>query len=235
MDGLGKPRSVWSRLLVGELSAGSRVRFEGGSREAVTAQKQPAASCFSPSRFFSPPFMILKTARLILRPMTLADATALFAILGDDEAMRFWDRPAIRRLAVVEEIVREQLEAVAEGTCLYWTVWDKNQAVGSIDMSFIADGEAQFGFLFRRDCWGQGYAAEAAAAVIAHAFDDLELTRLKARIHAGNRAAARVLAKTGFMLEEMRPGYRLDSGRIVTCEFYVRLRPRDMSNNRNGT
>ena len=179
--------------------------------------------------------MILKTPRLVLRPMTLDDAPALFAILGDDAAMRFWDRPAIRRLAVVEEMVREQLAAMDAGDCLYWTVWNKTDAIGSLDLSFVADGEAQFGFLFRRDCWGFGFAAEAGAAVITYAFEALELTRLTARIHAGNRAAARVLAKTGFMLEEMRPGYRLDSGNSVTCEFYARLRPRDMSSSRNGT
>ena len=31
--------------------------------------------------------MILKTGRLVLRPMAMADAPALFAILGDPEAM----------------------------------------------------------------------------------------------------------------------------------------------------
>jgi [ribosomal protein S5]-alanine N-acetyltransferase len=179
--------------------------------------------------------MILKTARLVLRPMALDDAPALFAILGDDAAMRFWDRPAIRRLAVIEEMVREQLAAMAEGDCLYWTVWNKADAIGSLDLSFMTQDEAQFGFLFRRDCWGFGFAAEASAAVITYAFEALDLARLTARIHAGNRAAARVLVKTGFMLEEMRPGYRLDSGKSVTCEFYARLRPRDMSSSRNGT
>jgi ribosomal-protein-alanine N-acetyltransferase len=178
--------------------------------------------------------LVLKTGRLTLRPMTLADAPLLFAILGDDAAMRFWDRPPIRHLAVVQEMVREQLAAMAQGDCLYWTAWDGRDAIGSLDLSFITSGEAQLGFLFRRDCWGFGFAAEAAGAVVTHAFDVLGLARLEARIHAGNRAAARVLAKTGFMLEEMRPGYRLDSGKIVTCEFYVRLRPREMSSTRNG-
>ena len=66
--------------------------------------------------------MTLKTARLTLRPQEQADASALFAILNNEEAMRFWNRPAISRLAVVEELLREQQIAMREGLCLYWTL-----------------------------------------------------------------------------------------------------------------
>ena len=59
--------------------------------------------------------MILKTERLTLRPQAEGDAAALFSILNDAEAMRFWNRPPITRLAVVEELVREQQAAMAAG------------------------------------------------------------------------------------------------------------------------
>jgi len=58
--------------------------------------------------------MILKTARLTLRPQEQADASALFAILSDEAAMRFWNRPAMTRLAVCEELLREHPELVFE-------------------------------------------------------------------------------------------------------------------------
>ena len=51
---------------------------------------------------------MLKTQRLTLRPQQPGDAAALFQVLNDAEAMRFWSRPPIARLAVVEELVREQ-------------------------------------------------------------------------------------------------------------------------------
>lgn len=184
--------------------------------------------------FRGPALMNLVTKRLVLRPMAQSDAPALFAILRDPEAMRFWDRPPVSRLAVVEEMVREQLDAMARGQCRYWTVWKGGDAIGGVDLSFILDGEAQFGFLFHRDHWGQGYAAESLGAVITHAFAQMNLHRLVARIHAGNRAAAKALEKNGFVLEEMRPGYRLDSGATATCEFYARLRPRNASQTKKG-
>ena len=55
--------------------------------------------------------MNLTTERLTLRPMVPGDAPALFEILRDAEAMRFWHRPAVTRLAVVEDMVREQIAA----------------------------------------------------------------------------------------------------------------------------
>ena len=147
--------------------------------------------------------MNLTTPRLSLRPMTQADAPALHAILSDPEAMRFWHRPPIVRLAVVEELVREQI--AAGPAYLYWTVWHGEDAIGSCDLSLIRpeDGEAQAGFLFRRDQWGQGFAGEAMQAVIAYAFEALELDVLTAKTHADNGRARRLLERLGFVLDRL--------------------------------
>src|SRR3954471_10562608 len=104
--------------------------------------------------------MILQTDRLILRPQTHADAPAMFAILSDSEATQFWSRPAISRLAVVEELVGEQQAAMAQDVCRYWTVISEDRVIGSVDLSLIQDGWAELGFLFRRDHWGMGLATE---------------------------------------------------------------------------
>jgi len=168
--------------------------------------------------------MILQTDRLILKPQTQADAPAIFAILSDSGAMRFWNRPAISRLAVVEELVREQQAAVAQGVCRYWTVIREDSAIGSVDLSLIQDGSAELGFLFRRDHWGMGIATEAVGAVTAHALGALGLTRLAAVAQSANRAALRVLEKNGFALVDSRPVVLAD-GQKKDCAFYLRTAP----------
>jgi RimJ/RimL family protein N-acetyltransferase len=165
--------------------------------------------------------MILQTDRLILQPQTQADAPALFAILSDPEAMRFWNRPAISRLAVIEELVREQQAAMAEGLCRYWTVSLNGGAIGSVDLSLIQAGSAELGFLLRPDHWGIGLASEAVGAVIAHGLATLRLTRLAAVVQTANRAAARVLEKNGFAFVEARPVLLAD-GQKKDCAFYLR-------------
>jgi RimJ/RimL family protein N-acetyltransferase len=167
--------------------------------------------------------MILKTDRLILRPQVLADATDLFAILSDPDAMRFWSRPAITRLAVAEELLREQQAAMDQGLCRYWTMHWNGHAIGSVDLSLIQEASAELGFMLRADHWGAGLASEAAGAVIAHAFDALRLVRLAAVAQSANRAAVRVLEKNGFTLIETRP-VTIADGQRKDCAFYLLAR-----------
>jgi RimJ/RimL family protein N-acetyltransferase len=175
--------------------------------------------------------LILKTTRLTLRPQQLGDAPALFTILNDGRAMRYWSHPPITRLSVVEELVREQQAAMAKGLCQYWTALEGADAIGSLDLSLIQDGSAELGFLFRPDRWGNGLASEAAAAVVTQAMAPFGLKRLVSAIQAENRAAARVLERTGFALVDRR-SVAVGDGQSRDCAFYL-LR-RDQSSAANG-
>jgi RimJ/RimL family protein N-acetyltransferase len=167
---------------------------------------------------------ILQTARLTLRPQAQADTLALFNILNDPEAMRFWSRPPLMRLGIAEELVREQQAAMADGLCRYWTAWEGGDAIGSLDLSLIENGSAELGFLLRRDRWGRGLASEAAAAIVAHGFGPMGLERLAAAVQVENLAAARVLAKSGFTLARTHAAVPMPGGQRRDCAFYVRNR-----------
>jgi [ribosomal protein S5]-alanine N-acetyltransferase len=173
--------------------------------------------------------MILATPRLTLRPTLQSDATALFAILGDAEAMAFWHRPALPRLATVEALLADELAAMAAGGFHYWTVTKDGEAIGSIDLSCDNGASAWAGFLFRRDLWAKGYAGESLTAVINHAFGPLRLGRLMARVQAGNLRAARLLEGQGFHKEGMLPDVMREDGPRA-CALYGLNR----SSTRNG-
>lgn len=61
--------------------------------------------------------------------------------------------------------------------------------------------QAELGFWIGRDWWGQGYASEAAAAVIRFGFETLGLNRICAHHMARNPAAGRVLFHVGMKQE----------------------------------
>jgi ribosomal-protein-alanine N-acetyltransferase len=162
--------------------------------------------------------MILTTERLVLRPMEAGDAPGLFAILGDPDAMAFWDRAALPRLATMEAQMADELAAMAAGGFVYWTVLKDGDAIGSIDLN--VDGlDAWTGFAFRRDRWGQGFAREALIAVIDNAFGSLRLNRLMARVQSGNHRARRLLQAVGFQREGPLPAISRDGVPRAVCLY----------------
>jgi len=167
---------------------------------------------------------VLRTARLLLRPLTAADADALFAIMSDEKTMRFWDWPALRQPETVAEIVVGQLDDMAQGRAIYWAALLDNALIGSCDLSEIdrRQRRAEVGFLFDRAHWGQGFAAEAMTAVVGHGCGTLGLERLWARCHAGNAASRRLLEKLGFAHEGTLRGHVLREGVRRDCAIYGR-------------
>jgi ribosomal-protein-alanine N-acetyltransferase len=168
--------------------------------------------------------MNLQTQRLHLRPVRPTDAPDLLAARGDPEAMRWWDWPPQTSAEAIRAIIERHAEEIASGAVLWWAVAlsPRGPAIGECDLSEIDHHHrrAEIGFLFRRSAWGQGYAHEAAARVIRHAFEDLALERLWARAHAGNTASRRLLERLGFAHEGTLKGHVLREGERRDCVLY---------------
>lgn len=166
---------------------------------------------------------ILETERLRLTPLIASDADHLFPIMGDPEVMAYWDVPEIDDPDVVANIVQGQVDAMAAGKALYWTMRTlvSGEFVGSCDLSEI-DGwhrRAEVGFMLGRDAWGQGYAQEAMQAVIAFAGSG-GVRKLTARTHLGNRRSEALLQKLGFDEEGLLRGHILKDGERRDCRVF---------------
>jgi RimJ/RimL family protein N-acetyltransferase len=64
--------------------------------------------------------------------------------------------------------------------------------------SKVGDGTRELGYWYGKPYWGQGYATEAAEAVVAHAFKDMGTKALISGFFVDNPRSGRVLAKLGF-------------------------------------
>ena len=151
------------------------------------------------------PTPVLTTARLRLRPFTAADADALFALHSRAEVLRYWDAPpwsdptrAQRFLASCRQLEEEgtgarlAMDRLADGAFIGWcglVSW--NPDYRSASLGYCLDDAA----------WGQGYATEAASALLQWGFDTLDLNRVQAETDTRNLASARVLEKLGFVRE----------------------------------
>lgn len=151
------------------------------------------------------PTPTLITARLRLRPFADPDADALYALHSSAHVLRYWDSPpwtersrADRFLADCQRVAedgrgaRVAIERVADGAFLGWcglTGWNPTYRSASL------------GYVLTDAVWGQGYVTEAAGAVLAWAFETLDLNRVQAEADTRNPASARVLEKLGFVHE----------------------------------
>ena len=97
---------------------------------------------------------------------------------------------------------------------------------------------ASMGYAYRRDVWGQGYATEAARALVAFGFQELGMHRIYAFCDTDNAASARVLEKTGLQregrLRQPRAGAWPVEGLIPLRDLGRRLAGRSGGGERRG-
>jgi ribosomal-protein-alanine N-acetyltransferase len=151
------------------------------------------------------PAPTLLTARLRLRPFDQADADDLFALQSNAHVLRYWDSPPWTERERAGQFITACRQMAEEGTGVRLAV-DR-----LLDDAFIGwcslcrwnpvHRGASLGYSFDDAAWGHGYATEAAGALLAWAFDTLDLNRVQAETDTRNAASARVLEKLGFVRE----------------------------------
>ena len=152
----------------------------------------------------------LVTERLILRNFVANDWPDAHAYRSDPEVARFM----LTHLPESPEQTRAWLDEVVAETGGQWrtrrilaiVLQAEDRVIGEISIGpspgdFPGEGEVGFGYMLNRDIWGQGYASEAARAIVGFGFEVLAARQVSAWCFDGNRASARVLEKAGLRLE----------------------------------
>lgn len=143
---------------------------------------------------------ILETERLVLRELTQTDFPALCKIMRDEETMYAYEG------AFTDEEVQGWLDRQLARYERYgfglWAVVLKetHEMIGQcgLTMQPWKDGEMlEIGYLFRRDCWHRGYAAEAAQACKRYAFEKLGAKEVCSIIRDTNTASQNVALRNG--------------------------------------
>ena len=147
----------------------------------------------------------IETERLVLRAHRMSDLDDLAAFHSDPEVVRHVPWP-VRDRAATEEALRVKLtqtELVAHGQWLVLAMElrETGHVIGEVLLKWASDRQGEVGFALGRDHQGQGYAAEAATAMLRLGFDDLGFHRITAVVIDGNEASARLLARLGFRRE----------------------------------
>lgn len=145
---------------------------------------------------------VIGLRRLRLRRPRVADASAIFEYASDPEVGRYADWPISTSIDSVIAHLHERERQWTSGAEFNWvmTVPPEDRAIGGISC-FVSGHAAEFGFLMNRKFWRNGYATDAARAVVEWVFSVSSVWRLAATCDVENLASARVLEKAGLTRE----------------------------------
>lgn len=142
----------------------------------------------------------LTTPRLSLRPFRADDGDALHAYLSDPATVRFEPYDPLT-------IDQARLEAARRaGDDAFWAVClaEDGRLIGNL--YFARQQPAHFntyelGYVLSPQYTGQGYATEAAARMLRHAFETLDAHRVQAHCNPQNEPSWRLLERLGMRRE----------------------------------
>ncbi len=138
--------------------------------------------------------MEIRTARLLLRRPRLDDLEAMFEMMSDPVAMRYWSTLPHADREVTRLWLEQKIARTADGGEDF-VIEHEGRVIGDVGAGRLPD----FGFMLRQDCWGKGFATEASRAFIDHAFRNTAATELRADVDPRNTASLRVLDRLGFV------------------------------------
>lgn len=162
---------------------------------------------------------ILETDRLILRALTLDDAPSMFVWASDPIVNRYMRYP----LYTSVEQAYPWLSSVTDSPYDFGFVRKSDGLLigsGGIYPPDESGKDWELGYNLRRDCWGQGYATEAARAMLRyareiHGIQDFIACHVKANVASG-----RVMEKCGFTYDHDSTTSRFDGSETFETRCY---------------
>ncbi len=165
---------------------------------------------------------VLETERMILRPLTIADAKAVLEWSSDARVSRFMSYTDYDDINIaidwLNALSREEKE---------WN-WGfvlkesgKLIGSGSIGENNFMQDYWGIGYNIRYDCWNNGYTTEAMKAIIRFAHTELGINKFCSDHAVDNPASGRVMEKCGLRFHHNGEYSKLDGSATFKAKFYT--------------
>lgn len=161
---------------------------------------------------------VIKTDRLILRPMTAADVPALREWMPDKSIYTYWGKGP-GKAEKNPELLFEREERATRSFHLGIADRESDRVIGDIWVYLIEnDRMASVAIRLSPKYQGQGYGTESLSAMTKFCFENTELKRLWTEVDVRNTASCRILEKCGYTREGL-----IRQGKMVNtwCDYYI--------------
>ncbi len=170
--------------------------------------------------------MVISLGGASVRSFEPADAP-LLAVYANDPAIMAYMHDAVPRAYTEAEAAAWIEVARTQAPECQFSIARGGAIIGGIGLELQRDiyaHSAELSYWVARPFWGQGIATRAVGAVADHAFWQLRLRRIYARVFDGNVGSQRVLEKCAFELEGRLRRAVLKHGALADQLLYAKLR-----------
>ena len=174
---------------------------------------------------FRPP---LRSERLVLRPLERTDAPKVAELAGEWEVARWTlDIPHPYDLSMAREFIAWSQEELYAGRRFFFAMVARasGDLVGIISLTRNGRDEGEIGYWVGLPFQGQGYAREAAGAIIAMGFEAMALRRVVAACRPDNEPSWRVMEYCGMGYVEAIQRWSIARRETFALSLYAIDRP----------
>lgn len=171
-------------------------------------------------------FNNIETKRLILRPITSADAQDFFELDSNPKVHVFLGKKPVKTIRESEAMIANIIEQYKNNGVGRIAMIEKttNEFIGWAGLKYEQNLRKEFnyydlGYRLKEQFWGKGYATEAAFATLNYGFNDLKLKEIGAAADINHIASNTILKKIGMKSSET---FKYEGD---TCNWYTLKNP----------
>lgn len=153
--------------------------------------------------------MKITTERLVIRPFIEADKEVLIKIISNPDVMRFSLKGPITREEAEEQLRDKKVSFYKKKDYGMMALTRKEDNVligyaGLIKQEIDGEQKTEISYSLHPDYWKQGFAIEAASAIVDYAFKILKLKELIAIINPDNAASIKLVEQLGMKMSKQQ-------------------------------
>lgn len=149
--------------------------------------------------------LILETERLLLRPLALSDAQAMFAMDSNPNVHKYLGNHTVNSIDEVYSYIKNIQKQYLDNGIGRFAVVIKltNEVIGWAGIKFIREPENNhvnfydIGYRLQEKHWRKGYALESATAWLEYGFNEMKIPIIYASAHIENLGSNTILQKIG--------------------------------------
>lgn len=169
----------------------------------------------------------LKTERLTLRPLRVADAPVVFPYLANKEISKDMSWEAHRSIEETIAFLKRVEEELEKGRSITWGIFENGLFRGVFSIisilrshrSLVYD-RAELAYWLGPEFQGKGIMTEAGLKIIDFAFNELKLHKIVVGHHLQNKASEKLINRLGFEFRYDEIEAFKKNGEWIDCKFY---------------